>query len=128
MKTVKCFLLFLSMLGFCNTNSQWIFQYNTGGQNVSFWAMQFIDSNIGFVVGAENHNPIHPKICKTTNSGLIWDTISIYQEVIADIYDLTFINDNTGYICGSSVNVYKTTNGGINWSPYLLPYYSVSQT
>jgi photosystem II stability/assembly factor-like uncharacterized protein len=31
-----------------------------------------------------------------------------------DLYGISFINENTGYVCGSST-IIKTTNGGTNW-------------
>lgn len=34
----------------------------------------------------------------------------------ADLRSLFFLNPNTGYSCGASGTVIKTTNGGINWS------------
>jgi photosystem II stability/assembly factor-like uncharacterized protein len=29
--------------------------------------------------------------------------------------DCDFINENTGWVCGGSANIQKTTNGGLNW-------------
>lgn len=34
------------------------------------------------------------------------------------LYDVEFINQNTGWACGDGGNVIKTTNGGINWISY----------
>jgi photosystem II stability/assembly factor-like uncharacterized protein len=32
-----------------------------------------------------------------------------------DLYDIKFVDDNTGYAVGNSGTIIKTTNGGINW-------------
>ncbi len=62
---------------------------------------------------------------KTTNGGTNWN---IYQvNTTNNIYRIFFSNASTGYatsgfsqsLAGSFGNIYKTTNGGINWtSPY----------
>jgi hypothetical protein len=31
---------------------------------------------------------------------------------------MTFINPNTGWVCGAPPNIYKTTNSGLSWTPY----------
>ena len=32
----------------------------------------------------------------------------------ADLYGISFLNEKTGFVCGSGV-ILKTTNGGANW-------------
>ncbi len=32
------------------------------------------------------------------------------------LYSIKFIDSNTGYVCGNSGEVYKTVNGGVNWT------------
>ncbi|MGV8017473.1 MAG: WD40/YVTN/BNR-like repeat-containing protein [Ignavibacteria bacterium] len=53
----------------------------------------------------------------TTNAGLNW---SISTNKDRDAVSLTFINENTGWLGGRNV-VYKTTNGGNNWSTQTIP-------
>jgi photosystem II stability/assembly factor-like uncharacterized protein len=121
------YLIFLIFFLFnLNAYSQWVFQH-FAGQYIGFYAMQFVNSNTGYVVGSLEASSTKPKICKTTNSGIVWDTIPLHGQIYGVIYDLSFLDSDVGYVCGTSLNVYKTTNGGINWSPYLLPYYNVSQ-
>lgn len=53
-------------------------------------------------------------ILKTTNSGLSWQI----QHSTSDfriVYDIFFLDENTGYTSGYRHNILKTTNGGINW-------------
>ncbi|MCX6163237.1 MAG: YCF48-related protein [Ignavibacteriae bacterium] len=54
------------------------------------------------------------KLFKTSNAGTSWDTI--YLGVTSTIYQIKFINNTTGYLCGTSGLVRNTTNGGINWT------------
>ncbi len=79
-------------------------------------SMQFTSANNGFACGSYyTSNP--GAFLRTTNGGNNW-IVTQFSEYSAD--DLSFVNDNTGYISawqgpGKSY-VLKTTNGGINWS------------
>ena len=79
-------------------------------------SLYFINSTTGYSAASTNY-PFMGKFYKTTNSGNNWTLICS----IASLYvtsNLTFVNENTGYICGTGVagEVLRTTNGGYNWS------------
>ncbi|MBS1494802.1 MAG: T9SS type A sorting domain-containing protein [Bacteroidetes bacterium] len=38
-----------------------------------------------------------------------------------DLYDVQFVNANTGYAVGEKATVVKTTNGGLSWKVYQIP-------
>jgi photosystem II stability/assembly factor-like uncharacterized protein len=44
-----------------------------------------------------------------------------YTGVNNDLYDVRFINNNTGWVCGRDAMIMKTTNGGINWTVSVPP-------
>ncbi len=77
-------------------------------------AIQFTSENTGFAVGS--YGGIVPGgVLRTTNAGLNWQFTN-FPYYSAD--DLSFLNDNTGYISSSRIGksyVLKTTNNGINW-------------
>jgi photosystem II stability/assembly factor-like uncharacterized protein len=83
--------------------------------NLVIMSMQFTSASRGYACGS--YNTTAPgSFLRTTNGGLNWQ-VTQFPEYSAD--DLTFLNDNTGYIsawqgAGKSF-VLKTTNGGINW-------------
>jgi len=52
---------------------------------------------------------------KSTDAGASWVSLANLPNFV---YDMTFIDDNTGYICTNAGNVQKTTNGGLNWVTY----------
>jgi hypothetical protein len=58
---------------------------------------------------------------KTTNAGVNW--VNQTSPVNAALSALYFINENTGFICGSTV-AFKTTNGGANWTNMNAPFVS----
>lgn len=76
-----------------------------------FSDIQFVDENIGFVLGNKNSRPY---ILKTTDKGANWQIIDVnfpYQG-FEGIY---FVDSQTGWITGSGKSILKTTDGGLNW-------------
>jgi photosystem II stability/assembly factor-like uncharacterized protein len=61
---------------------------------------------------------------KTTNGGATWDTSMSNNPMFANYFcsGLDFLNENTGWMVGGDPNIggntkiWKTTNGGVNWS------------
>ena len=47
----------------------------------------------------------------------------VYQTgVISTLWDVQFINQNTGWVVGDTTAVFKTTNGGLNWMKHDISY------
>lgn len=115
MKKIFFILLIISSSINLYSQSGW-FQVNNPISKLRLLNIQFTSISTGYAVG--NYAPSGGgEILKTTNAGVNW------QRIIFDstyfIYDICFINDNTGYLetyVNSSFNAYKTTNGGINWN------------
>jgi len=121
---------------FLNRNSGWIVgDYGTilkttnGGNN---WQsvpcpvgnkplsmIHLVDSNVIYIVGW------FETVLKSTNGGENWIIIRNGPWAQSDCYDAVFfINENTGWMCGSSPKVMKTTNGGVTLdSIYLFSAY-----
>jgi len=94
-----------------NGGEQWNRQ--TSGTTKGLCAVYFIDSRIGWIVGREG-------LClSTTDGGSTWIDKSIVEnEASYDLRDVFFLNESIGWMCGH--NVYKTVDGGNNWSKLLL--------
>lgn len=66
------------------------------------------------------------EILKTTDAGLSWNMCSIETGACYSfsMNKINFINAQTGYICGGSVDltgeIWRTTNSGLNWKPYCV--------
>ncbi len=108
------FSIFLLLLA-CNfsfSQSGW-FWLNTNTNN-SFSKVTFINEYTGFV-GSWSSTMHDNYIIKTTNSGMNWYT----SFSSAGIYDICFINTNTGYAVGYNSNglILKTVDCGANWYP-----------
>lgn len=77
-----------------------------------YLSISFTDKDTGYVVGESG------TVLKTTNGGKLWFEIQSWQE---SLYSVFFVkNTNVGYMLGSSSgsggDIFKTVDGGINWS------------
>ena len=106
-----------SKIYFKSTNSgdSWS-QINYFDSIYTFLDGQFTSLNNGWLVGYNWDNTVG-QIFKTTDGGNDW----IKQNILSNSYcftSLCFINENTGWIGTWDVpcKLYKTSNGGINWS------------
>lgn len=88
------------------------------GLNANFYSVFFSDSNNGYI-GMGNY------LCKTSNAGKMWyygnflnletgENGSTYIGA-QDIYSICFIDNKTGYVVGSNCEIWKSTQGGVNW-------------
>src|SRR4030095_8726906 len=113
----------LNSVWFINENTGWISStndtlYKTTNNGIS-WSPSFylqgpgdriffVNQSTGWVMG-------YLKLFRTTNSGASWNLINTNTG-----NDIFFINENTGWMsttAAGSSTIYKTTNGGVNWSP-----------
>lgn len=100
---LTCFAAGNSIIRTTNGGANWSSQFGGIGE---LYSVYFINTNTGWVTGAMG------QIYKTTNSGNSWQTVGLPTS--NTYYSVYFLNDQTGWLAGSAV--YKTTNGGINFS------------
>ncbi|MBN2057376.1 MAG: IPT/TIG domain-containing protein [Candidatus Saganbacteria bacterium] len=87
--------------------------------NRNLYAVHFPSASIGFAAG---HNAANnwSYILKSTDGGESWDDNLDSSTDIQAIYDIFFINDTTGWACGSisgtNPSIIYTTNGGTSWN------------
>ena len=69
----------------------------------------FLNSEISYAVGSGG------RIAKSSNSGGNWirQDKSLTEDVL---FDISFSDNNTGFIIGDQRKILKTVNGGINWN------------
>jgi hypothetical protein len=74
----------------------------------NFYSMTFPSENIGYAVGDGADN-----IYKSVNAGENWSAVSSPgNSVLKSVY---FLNDLSGWVCGSGGLIAATTNGGLSW-------------
>jgi len=84
----------------------------------SMWAantdLYFINKDTGWVIEDNMNNN---RLYRTTNGGNYWQLISIIiGPQYFHAYSLAFLNFNNGWIGGSVGTIFRTTDGGQNWS------------
>jgi photosystem II stability/assembly factor-like uncharacterized protein len=76
-----------------------------------FRTVQFINNQVGFAGGDSSNG-----ITKTTDGGQTWQNAILPNFENNTILSLQFVNANLGYAVGTRGLVYKTINGGSNWT------------
>lgn len=69
-------------------------------------------------------------VYKTINGGTSWTSSVLINSYVQDIFNLQFVDSNNGWACapyancgaGNCVIIYRTTDGGLNWSASTIPY------
>ncbi|MEI7483097.1 MAG: T9SS type A sorting domain-containing protein [Ignavibacteriota bacterium] len=78
---------------------------NVGGGEVFFYNQKVNGEYIGWVNNVS-------ALWKTTNSGNNWFQVACPG---TDLVQITFINENTGWVSNGINGMFKSTNGGLNW-------------
>lgn len=103
------------MIKTTNGGINWVIQY-TGVPGKNLRSLNIVNSNILYSAG-----PFETLI-KTTDGGSNW--IILKNGIIggSGSYEGSFfINENTGWICGTGQKILKTTNGGLNFDSAYVP-------
>jgi photosystem II stability/assembly factor-like uncharacterized protein len=99
-----------------NSGNNWSVQLRDSIRMINFTKVKFFNENTGYAIGGGN-TPNRTLFFKTTSGGVIWDTLVIPNS--SKYYSMSFLNPNTGWICGSPYGdtsaIAKTTNGGQTW-------------
>lgn len=99
----KLLFAFLVVLFGCQAKAQgdWTLQETMGTSPIE--KIQFVNANKGWAVSGAG-------IFYTLDGGSTWSSQSAQGG-----YGLCMVNETTGYVCGSSGKIRKTTDGGTNW-------------
>lgn len=85
---------------------------NLHGSFPEFKKLSCINNKYGWVVAKAGNRTVY----KTANFGSDWDSISFIPSFPIWLYCIEFSDSLTGWIGGEQGVVYKTTNGGFNWT------------
>jgi photosystem II stability/assembly factor-like uncharacterized protein len=90
---------------------------------IHFYSIYFLNNNTGYVYGDAQTLPnSYYNLYKTTDGGLSWSNIFPNQTVF--LIELQFTEENVGYaIAPLQRRVYKTFNGGKDWTYYSIQYF-----
>ena len=87
---------------------------NTGADVWYYRDVEFWDANNGIAVGVMNNSGDQAAFI-TSNAGASWSPASSGLAV-ADVMGLSYASQNTVYGVGTSASVYKSVDGGHNWT------------
>jgi photosystem II stability/assembly factor-like uncharacterized protein len=74
------------------------------------WSLHFVNDQIGYALGYNDSSGLY----KTSNMGDSWDSIYVTTN---KLFDIAFINKDTGYVVGNgNANIYQTKDGGYTWN------------
>ncbi|OQY73053.1 MAG: hypothetical protein B6D45_08495, partial [Ignavibacteriales bacterium UTCHB3] len=76
----------------------------------TYYALQYFSANHIIVAGSTNASA---NVRVTTDGGATWTASAAGT---GTIYDIEFIDANTGYACGAAGGFFKTTDGGATWT------------
>jgi len=107
--------------GFCGD----LLKTSNGGSNWISTTKRFFNNKISCIIATDSLVQYaladNKLLLKTTNSGSNWistDSLIWNNTVLKSMF---FINSNTGWIGGINGKVFKTSNGGTNWTYFSLP-------
>ncbi|MBI5403919.1 MAG: T9SS type A sorting domain-containing protein [Ignavibacteriae bacterium] len=86
-----------------------------GTQAADFFRLSPVGYSIVYTQGTQIN-----KIYKSTNFGSNWDSVARVPGA-DESYTVFFPNENTGWCAGTFGLMFKTTNGGYNWQPEVVP-------
>jgi len=92
-----------SIMKTTNGGVNWVSQ--SSGVNYWLFEVKCINKDTVIIVGLGSS-------LRTTNGGNTWNTFTISPSFL---YDIFFLNTQTGYVAGSNGRVFKTTNSGWDW-------------
>ena len=109
-KTFTYILLISALTSICF--AQWAEQ--TSGVTTPLRSVSAVDQNIVWACGNAG------RVVRTTNAGLLWTPVT--NPIAADLYNIFAIDANTALTTNSaaSTQVWRTTNGGVNWSQVFI--------
>jgi photosystem II stability/assembly factor-like uncharacterized protein len=116
--------------GYASGNLAFVFKTTNGGANwflattmpggYATLDMHFVNDSTGF---ASN---MLAQVLKTNDGGNTWQESQLDDDYYPWLESIYFVNENTGYVAGGESEfiyasyIYKTTNGGDNWTRQLF--------
>lgn len=114
---------FLILLPSCNKEKiNFLFTELPAGTTRDLNNIYFLNDSIGYVCGGLRYDK--GDILKTTDGGFTWTDQST-PDMSKALYGITFISEDTGYICGYDGKIFRTYNAGIVWEYFQSSWYIV---
>ncbi len=91
----------------------WTISYNS---DLTLYSIKFVDHLLGWAVGGKPLDNWHTQgiMLKTVDGGNNWIEINS-SEITSTLYDIYFINNDTGWAVGEEGLILNTSDGGNSW-------------
>ena len=96
------------------TLTQWL----SPATKYDIWAQSA--NGLVIAVGGRGSTATFDQVLRSTNGGTNWSIAALNST--ATYNSLAMVNSTTGFMCGSSGNLRKTTNAGLNWDSVPGPF------
>lgn len=120
--------------GYIGSNNGDVFKTSNGGTNwvkvstptniFGYGSFAFITSDTGYAGGGASST--EGSLLRTTDSGVTWKNVPIPG--LSSVYDMIFLNQSTGFICGIHNQIFKTSDGGKSWTQATINTSTTSST
>ncbi|MEA4974658.1 MAG: hypothetical protein VB046_02880, partial [Paludibacter sp.] len=87
----------------------------TGVTDRPLFGVSFADNNTVFAVGGNGTTTGYGVMVKSTDAGATWSAVDIGFPVLR-LNTIRFTSPLVGYAAGFSLNIIKTTDGGVTWT------------
>jgi len=87
----------------------------TGVTDRPLFGVSFADNNTVFAVGGNGSTTGYGVMVKSTDAGATWSAVDIGFPVLR-LNTIKFTSPLVGYAAGFSLNIIKTTDGGVTWT------------
>ncbi len=96
--------------------TEWEFSWaNPLPQGNALGGVAFEDASTGYAVGDRG------AVIKSTDGGLIWEHISLFPALSADLKDVLVLSPGSLLAVGSSPGIFRSDDGGQTWAPVPNP-------
>ncbi len=102
-----------------NGGETWTQRFVTSRNNEWCWKISFPSRTIGYVSLQRNGNVAPVFILKTTDGGTTWQQKQ-FSSTGYFVQGIGFINETLGWIGGTTLSPYQTTDGGNTWAPLTI--------
>ncbi len=103
-----------SILKTTNGGENWDIKYNEDLGEGSFRDIQFLNKDIGFVVGGKGHFGSIGVLNKTEDGGETWQQVSLNS--LPTLTKISIANEQNIWICGFGGTILSTKDIGITWT------------
>lgn len=116
-KYLILFFMIITFVGCSKEKVDVIYEEYRIQEHIKLNGIYFVDEINGFLIGGEKG--IAGALLRTADGGQSWNISLGFDKCL---YDISFIDSNIGYLCGDSIMIMRTEDGGNSWIEMNYPW------